>query len=473
MLLKPRKKETRRDRGEMASSLDVVNTIGRVPILRSTIVRAQTDSESSPSHSEAPPSPSRMMRYSELENDGKWTEEEEEEEEVLAVVVEGGGMKNSFVEGAGRKQLESIPPVEKTKAKHPAVAEEVKNHDGRTTAASREVSPDDAWMSVVGTETTRGDMSRVRARGKEWERHTDNRDHRDRDREKFRDTRDGDIGRIPRNIKENDGFHRSRDIEGGGNPRNRNIDGFSRSIDINGLPPGSRDFEGLPRNTESDGYNGTRGNDFERERGFYRDAEKQQWNDSQPRDRDRDRDRARDEGSRAADHHHVVRRDEHYFSSRPGGGHERKDTVGDVMQSSYSSRRDRDRDRRGQQGLDDRDENVGGGQTGRPRYGDGESGDLQKSQDADIDRRRPVQKGRDRGGGQDLSIAPALNSIHRATVHSIRPFGIFVRFDGYLNHGLVHLSQVSDHEVLFHFFTSLYVLFSWSSILHHRKVNMG
>ncbi|CAM6041789.1 unnamed protein product [Sphagnum compactum] len=433
----------------MASSLHVVNTIGRVPILRSTIVRAQTDSESSPSHSEAPPSPSRVMRYSELENDGKWTEEEEEEDqEVLAVVVEGGGMKNSF-EGAGRKQLENIPPVEKTKLKPPAVAEEVKNHDGRTTAASREVSPDDAWMSVVATEATRGDMSRVRVRGKEWERHTDNRDHRDRDREKFRDTRDGDTGRIPRNIKENDGLHRSRDIEGGGNPRSRNIDGFSRSMDINGLPPGSRDLEGLPRNTESDGYNGTRGSDFERERGFYRDVEKQQWNDSQPRDRDRDRDRARDEGSRAADHHHVVRRDEHYFSSRPGGGHERKDTVGDVMQSSYSSRRDRDRDRRGQQGLDDRDENVGGGQTGRPRYGDGESGGLQKSQDADIDRRRPVQKGWDRGGGggQDLPIAPALNSIHRATVHSIRPFGIFVRFDGYRNHGLVHLSQVSDHEV--------------------------
>lgn len=448
MLLKPRKREeTRRDSGEMASSLDVVNTIGRVPILRSTIVRAQTDSESSPSHSDAPPSPSRMMRYSELENDGKWTEEEEEDEEVLAVVVEGGGLKNSFVEGAGRKQLESIPPVERTKAKPPAVAEEVKNHDGRTTAASREVSPDDAWRSVVAAETTRGDMSRIRVRGKEWERHTDNRDHRDRDREKFRDTRDGDIGRIPRNIKENDGLHRSRDIEGGGNPRSRNIDGFSRSMDINGLPPGGRDLEGLPRNTDSDGYNGTRGNDFERERGFYRDAEKQQRNDTQPRDRDRDRDRARDEGPRAADHHHVVRRDEHYFSSRPGGGHERKDTVGDVMQSSYSTRRDRDRDRRGQQGLDDRDENVGGGQTGRPRYGDGESGDLQKSQDADIDRRRPVQRGRDRGGGQDLPIAPALNSIHRATVHSIRPFGIFVRFDGYRNHGLVHLSQVSDHEV--------------------------
>ena len=47
------------------------------------------------------------------------------------------------------------------------------------------------------------------------------------------------------------------------------------------------------------------------------------------------------------------------------------------------------------------------------------------------------------GGGSDE--APELNSIHKATVAGIRPFGLFVALAGYRKHGLVHSSQVSDH----------------------------
>ncbi|GFR46504.1 hypothetical protein Agub_g8085, partial [Astrephomene gubernaculifera] len=39
---------------------------------------------------------------------------------------------------------------------------------------------------------------------------------------------------------------------------------------------------------------------------------------------------------------------------------------------------------------------------------------------------------------------PAPGSIHRGTVHTIRPFGIFLALPGYRRHVLVHNSQVSD-----------------------------
>lgn len=55
--------------------------------------------------------------------------------------------------------------------------------------------------------------------------------------------------------------------------------------------------------------------------------------------------------------------------------------------------------------------------------------------------------GRGRGDDSGKPAAPPLYSIHRATVRSVRPFGIFVQMEGYRNDGLVHLSQVSDHEV--------------------------
>ncbi|XP_024543783.1 nucleolar protein of 40 kDa [Selaginella moellendorffii] len=42
---------------------------------------------------------------------------------------------------------------------------------------------------------------------------------------------------------------------------------------------------------------------------------------------------------------------------------------------------------------------------------------------------------------------PELYSICRGRVHSVKPFGLFVRLEGYRAHGLVHLSQVSNHEV--------------------------
>jgi len=46
---------------------------------------------------------------------------------------------------------------------------------------------------------------------------------------------------------------------------------------------------------------------------------------------------------------------------------------------------------------------------------------------------------------QDVSgFPPQLGSVHRATVQSVRPFGIFVRLEGYSRDGLVHCSQVSE-----------------------------
>ncbi|PRW33884.1 S1 RNA binding domain-containing isoform B [Chlorella sorokiniana] len=49
------------------------------------------------------------------------------------------------------------------------------------------------------------------------------------------------------------------------------------------------------------------------------------------------------------------------------------------------------------------------------------------------------------GGGRDSDEPPELHSIHRAAVQSVRPFGVFVKIDGYRKYGLVHFSQISDH----------------------------
>ena len=56
-------------------------------------------------------------------------------------------------------------------------------------------------------------------------------------------------------------------------------------------------------------------------------------------------------------------------------------------------------------------------------------------------------RGPGRGRGNDEEGPPPLYSIHQGTVHSVRPFGFFVRLPGYRRHGLVHISQVSEHEV--------------------------
>ena len=55
-----------------------------------------------------------------------------------------------------------------------------------------------------------------------------------------------------------------------------------------------------------------------------------------------------------------------------------------------------------------------------------------------------------RGGGrreEGTDALPELYSIHKSTVRSVRPFGIFVAMDGYRKHGLIHLSHVSEYEV--------------------------
>jgi predicted RNA-binding protein with RPS1 domain len=37
---------------------------------------------------------------------------------------------------------------------------------------------------------------------------------------------------------------------------------------------------------------------------------------------------------------------------------------------------------------------------------------------------------------------PAISSIHKGVVHTVKPFGVFVSTEGYRRHVLVHHSQV-------------------------------
>ncbi|KAL4418798.1 hypothetical protein ABPG77_010207 [Micractinium sp. CCAP 211/92] len=48
-------------------------------------------------------------------------------------------------------------------------------------------------------------------------------------------------------------------------------------------------------------------------------------------------------------------------------------------------------------------------------------------------------------GGRDSDQPPELHSIHRGAVQQVRPFGVFVKLDGFRKYGLVHFSQISDH----------------------------
>lgn len=41
--------------------------------------------------------------------------------------------------------------------------------------------------------------------------------------------------------------------------------------------------------------------------------------------------------------------------------------------------------------------------------------------------------------------APPIGSVHKASVMSIKPFGVFVAMEGFRSNGLVHLTQVADH----------------------------
>ena len=40
------------------------------------------------------------------------------------------------------------------------------------------------------------------------------------------------------------------------------------------------------------------------------------------------------------------------------------------------------------------------------------------------------------------SEAPPIGSVHKASVMSIKPFGVFVAMEGFRSNGLVHLTQV-------------------------------
>lgn len=62
---------------------------------------------------------------------------------------------------------------------------------------------------------------------------------------------------------------------------------------------------------------------------------------------------------------------------------------------------------------------------------------------ADLDPENKMARQR-QAGGRDGPVSdepPELGSIHRASVASLRPFGAFVRIEGYRSNGLVHFSQ--------------------------------
>jgi len=58
------------------------------------------------------------------------------------------------------------------------------------------------------------------------------------------------------------------------------------------------------------------------------------------------------------------------------------------------------------------------------------------------------------GGGPGNPNPPEIGSVHKASVVSIRPFGAFVRLEGFQSNGLVHVSQVLPHPL----FPLLFVL---------------
>lgn len=68
--------------------------------------------------------------------------------------------------------------------------------------------------------------------------------------------------------------------------------------------------------------------------------------------------------------------------------------------------------------------------------------DQETGRDLDPENRAAMQPRR--GGDGPVSYEPPeLDSVHKATIASLRPFGAFVRLEGYRANGLVHVSQVS------------------------------
>jgi hypothetical protein len=46
------------------------------------------------------------------------------------------------------------------------------------------------------------------------------------------------------------------------------------------------------------------------------------------------------------------------------------------------------------------------------------------------------------GGGPQSNEPPEVGTVHRATVATVKPFGVFVRIQGFRSNGLVHFTQV-------------------------------
>lgn len=74
--------------------------------------------------------------------------------------------------------------------------------------------------------------------------------------------------------------------------------------------------------------------------------------------------------------------------------------------------------------------------------------DQASGSDLDPDGALFARSSRSGGDRAESDALPELWSVHRATVDSLRPFGAFVRLEGFRRSGLVHASQISDHLAL-------------------------
>lgn len=150
------------------------------------------------------------------------------------------------------------------------------------------------------------------------------------------------------------------------------------------------------------------------------------------------------------------REEDRYVRKRQDGEHfpgdhkgRRRDSQQEspTRRSSFHDRRGREEeryDRKRQDELESFGDGSHDGGSGRSMNADGSYG-RRRGMDEDAGRDRFA--GRYRNAEQNNEELPDLYSVHRAKVQSVRPFGIFVRLEGFSKQGLVHLSQLSDHEV--------------------------
>lgn len=125
----------------------------------------------------------------------------------------------------------------------------------------------------------------------------------------------------------------------------------------------------------------------------------------------------------------------------PGDSSRRRRDVDGVL-DNHSSQRRRD----GDDAFHNRRHHTGGVRD-RQQMSPHKSSSHHEKRDTEEDVGGDRFSARFRNADRNEDELPELFSVHRAKVQSVRPFGIFVRLEGFYKQGLVHLSQLSDHEV--------------------------